>query len=144
MPFLERCTTETRPRERRRPWRSGASAARRRCWRRSRTSLRGRCAGRSGTHSGRGEVPIRVVGTGDPVPVLRRRSAGFSTGAPVEGGDRRVAFPDAFSCQLRCRDATGETYDVAFSRESVRVTSYEDDAVLAVVETWADGVAALN
>ncbi|MDK2975138.1 MAG: hypothetical protein PWP08_1509, partial [Methanofollis sp.] len=26
----------------------------------------------------------------------------------------------------------------------VRVTSYEDDAILAVVETWADGVAALN
>jgi len=32
---------------------------------------------------------------------------------------------------------------VAFSREEVRVTSYEADAILATVETWADTVAAL-
>jgi len=51
---------------------------------------------------------------------------------------------DAFSCQLKCHDANGETYYVALSRESVRITSYEDTAVLATVEAWADGVAALN
>jgi len=63
----------------------------------------------------------------------------------VIGGDA-VRNPDAdtFSCQLKCHDANGETYYVALARESVRITSYEDDAVLATVETWADGVAALN
>jgi len=51
---------------------------------------------------------------------------------------------DAFSCRLKCRDANGKTCYVALSRESVRITSYEDTAVLATVEAWADGVAALN
>ena len=61
------------------------------------------------------------------------------------GGDAvRNPDADAFSCQLKCHDANGETYYVALARESVRITSYEDDAVLATVETWADGVAALN
>jgi hypothetical protein len=61
------------------------------------------------------------------------------------GGDAvRNPDADAFSCQLKCHDASGETYYVALARESVRITSYEDDAVLATVETWADGVAALN
>ncbi|TAJ45061.1 hypothetical protein CUJ86_06930 [Methanofollis fontis] len=61
------------------------------------------------------------------------------------GGDAvRNPDADAFSCQLKCHDANGETYYVTFARESVRITSYEDDAILATVETWADGVAALN
>jgi len=33
---------------------------------------------------------------------------------------------------------------VSFTRKSVRLTSYEDDAILTTVETWADGVTALN
>jgi len=72
-------------------------------------------------------------------------SAPMGRGFAVIGGDA-VRNPDAdtFSCQLKCHDANGETYYVALARESVRITSYEDDAVLATVETWADGVAALN
>jgi len=32
---------------------------------------------------------------------------------------------------------------VTFSRDKVRVSSYESDAIVAAVETWADTVAAL-
>ncbi|NVO65747.1 hypothetical protein [Methanofollis tationis] len=61
------------------------------------------------------------------------------------GGDAvRNPDADAFSCQLKCHDASGETYYVTFGRESVRITSYEDEAVLATIEAWADEVAALN
>jgi len=33
---------------------------------------------------------------------------------------------------------------VSFTRKAVRVTSYEDDAILSTIETWADGVTALT
>ena len=49
-----------------------------------------------------------------------------------------VADEDTFSATLKCHDASGEIYYVAFSREQVRVTSYSDDAILATIETWAD------
>jgi len=50
---------------------------------------------------------------------------------------------DTFSATLRCHDPSGEIYYVNFARDRISVTSYSDDAVLAKVETWADGVAAL-
>ena len=49
-----------------------------------------------------------------------------------------MAEEDTFSATLKCHDASGEIYYVAFSREQVRVTSYSDDAILATIETWAD------
>ncbi|TAJ43633.1 hypothetical protein [Methanofollis fontis] len=61
------------------------------------------------------------------------------------GGDV-VRNPDAdtFNCRLKCHAANGELYYVSFTRKSVRVTSYEDDSILTTIETWADGVTALN
>lgn len=61
-------------------------------------------------------------------------------------GGSAVADPDseAYACRLKCHAANGEVYSVAFTRTSVRVSSYEDDSVLATIETWADGVTALN
>lgn len=64
--------------------------------------------------------------------------------AVAVGGDPvRDADSDTYSCQLKCHDANSETYYVTFSRDKVRVSSYEDDSILTVVETWADTVAAL-
>jgi hypothetical protein len=55
------------------------------------------------------------------------------------GGDAvHVAEDDSFSASLRCHDANGETYTVTFGRDSVRVSSYSYDAILAAIETWAD------
>jgi len=60
------------------------------------------------------------------------------------GGDPvRDAERDSFSCTLKCHDASGEIYYVAFTRDRVTVSSYSDDAILTAVETWADTVPAL-
>jgi hypothetical protein len=60
-------------------------------------------------------------------------------------GGHAVASPDreTYACRLRCHDAGGEVYFVAFTRTSVRISSYEDDAIRDAIETWADGVTAL-
>jgi hypothetical protein len=50
---------------------------------------------------------------------------------------------DGYSATLRCHDPNGELYFVTFSRERVTVSSYSDDAIRTVIETWADGVPAL-
>jgi hypothetical protein len=42
---------------------------------------------------------------------------------------------ERYSVTLRCHDANGEVYYVAFSRTQVTVSSYSDDAILARVET---------
>jgi hypothetical protein len=64
--------------------------------------------------------------------------------ATAMGGDAVRDFArESYSCQLRCHDASGETYYVTFSRDAVRITSYEDDAIRTAVETWADTVPAL-
>jgi len=65
--------------------------------------------------------------------------------ATAMGGDAvRDGDHEAFSCQLKCRDANGETYYVTFSRKNVRISSYQDDGIRTRVETWADGVVALE
>ncbi len=51
---------------------------------------------------------------------------------------------ESYSATLSCHDANGETYSVTFSRNAVRISSYNDDAIRARIETWADGVAALG
>ena len=50
---------------------------------------------------------------------------------------------DTFSATLKCYALNGETFMVTVGREQVSVSSYEDDAILTVVEAWADGVPAL-
>lgn len=50
---------------------------------------------------------------------------------------------DAFSVTLRCHAANGELYFVSISRGQIAITSYEDDSIRTVIETWADGVPAL-
>ena len=64
--------------------------------------------------------------------------------ATAMGGDPvRDYDHESYSCQLKCHDASGEIYYVTFSRDAVRITSYEDDAIRTAVETWADTVPAL-
>ncbi|MEN6343089.1 MAG: hypothetical protein ABFC89_11095 [Methanospirillum sp.] len=50
---------------------------------------------------------------------------------------------DSFSAVVRCHDPSGEVYTVTIGRETVTVSSYSADAVLAAVENWADAVPAL-
>jgi len=50
---------------------------------------------------------------------------------------------DSYSATLKCHAPSGEIYMVNFSRQQVTLSSYEDDAIRTVLETWADGVPAL-
>jgi hypothetical protein len=60
------------------------------------------------------------------------------------GGDAvRDAENERFLCTLRCHDPSGEIYYVSFGRDQLRISSYSDDAIVAVVEAWADTVPAL-
>jgi hypothetical protein len=63
--------------------------------------------------------------------------------ASLGGSAVRDSARETFSCQPRCHDANGEDYSVTFTRNRVRISSYEDDAILARIEAWADTVAAL-
>jgi hypothetical protein len=80
--------------------------------------------------------------------------AGFNAGATAllgnaaltaahNGTPIRDSENETFSTTLKCRDPNGETYMLTFSRQSVSLTSYSDDAIRTKVETWADTVAAL-
>jgi len=50
---------------------------------------------------------------------------------------------DTFSVTLKGHSSTGELYNVRFTRENIVVSSYEADAILSGIETWADTIPAL-
>ena len=50
---------------------------------------------------------------------------------------------DTFSVTIRCHAINGEIFLLTFARDQVSLSSYEDDSIQTVVETWADGVPAL-
>ena len=62
-----------------------------------------------------------------------------------EGTDAvRNTTKDAWTVRIKVHDPTGELYYLNLTRKDLRISSYENDAILTKVETWADGVAALN
>jgi hypothetical protein len=50
---------------------------------------------------------------------------------------------ETYYAQLKCHDPSGDDYYVTFTRKTVRISSYQDDAIRTAVETWADAVGAL-
>ena len=56
----------------------------------------------------------------------------------------RNTAKDSWNVRLKIHDPTGEIYYLSFTRKDLRITSYESDDILTKVDTWADGVAALN
>ncbi|MGI6023490.1 MAG: hypothetical protein ACOX8D_10260 [Methanoculleus sp.] len=50
---------------------------------------------------------------------------------------------ETYYAQLKCHDPSGDDYYVTFTRKTVRVSSYQDDAIRTAVETWADAAPAL-
>jgi len=64
--------------------------------------------------------------------------------AAAMGGEAVRNFPgETYYAQLRCHDPSGDDYYVTFTRKSVRISSYQDDAIRDVVEDWTDAVPAL-
>jgi hypothetical protein len=51
---------------------------------------------------------------------------------------------ETYYAQLKCHDPSGDDYYVTFTRRSVRISSYQDDAIRTAVETWADATPALD
>jgi len=50
---------------------------------------------------------------------------------------------EGYSISLACHDANGEDYTVTFTRKTVSISSYEDNAIVARVNTWANTKPAL-
>jgi hypothetical protein len=64
--------------------------------------------------------------------------------ATAHGGTAvRDPASDSYSATLKCHAPSGEIYMVNISRQQITLSSYEDDAIRTVLETWADGVPAL-
>ena len=64
--------------------------------------------------------------------------ADTSIATALGGSPVRDLANEKFTATLRCHDANGEIYYVAFSRSQITVSSYSDDAILTRIETWAD------
>jgi len=64
--------------------------------------------------------------------------------ATAMGGEAvRNAPGETYYAQLKCHDPSGDDYYVTFTRKTVRISSYQDDAIRTAVETWADAAPAL-
>ncbi len=51
---------------------------------------------------------------------------------------------ETYYAQLRCHDPSGDDYYLTFTRKTLRLSSYQDEAIREAVETWADAVASLD
>ena len=63
--------------------------------------------------------------------------------AAMGGVAERNNAGETYYAQLKCHDNSGDDYYVTFTRRTVRISSYQDDAIKTTVEDWADGVPAL-
>jgi len=64
--------------------------------------------------------------------------------AAMGGEAVRNGPAETYYAQLKCHDPSGDDYYVTFTRKTVRLSSYQDEAIRAKVETWADTVGSLD
>ena len=88
------------------------------------------------------DAPTRTAYDDIIAEILATTAIATAYGADATA-DRNTA-KDSWNVRLRIHDPTGELYYLTFSRKDLRISSYESDAILAKVETWADGITALN
>lgn len=91
-----------------------------------------------------GSVNVRAGSVADLNAVVSAIRADTTLAAAMGGTAAADVAGETFTARIACHDPNGEDYVLSFSRKSVRVSSYEDNAILAKIETWADGVPALN
>ncbi len=70
--------------------------------------------------------------------------ANAALAAAMGGEAYRDPARETYYAQLKCHDPSGDDYYVTFTRKSVRISSYQDDAIRNKVETWADAAPALG
>lgn len=56
----------------------------------------------------------------------------------------RNTAKDSGNVRLKIHNPSGELYYLSFTRKDLKISSYEADAILTKVDTWADDVAAIN
>jgi len=91
-----------------------------------------------------GEVTVKSPTQAGFTTAVNNVKANTALEAAIGGTAVHDAFTDRYSATLRCNDPTGDIYSVAFTRTTVRVTSYVEDSLLATIEAWADGISALS
>jgi hypothetical protein len=64
-------------------------------------------------------------------------------GTAMGGSPSHDSSEDGFSVALKCHHTNGELYSVTIKRDSITLSSYEDDTIRTSLETWADGIAEL-
>ena len=64
--------------------------------------------------------------------------------AAMGGVAERNFAGETYYAQLKCHDNSGDDYYVTFTRKTVRISSYQDDAIRDAVDTWADLVPELD
>ena len=70
--------------------------------------------------------------------------AAFDANAGLATAMGGTAVRETYYAQLRCHDPSGDDYYVTFTRKTVRLSSYQDDAIRDAVEAWADAVGTLD
>ena len=61
-------------------------------------------------------------------------------GTAMGGIPSHDSSEDSFSSQIKCNHSNGEKYTVTLKRDSITISSYETDAIVTAIETWADGL----
>jgi len=64
-------------------------------------------------------------------------------GTAMGGTPSHDSSGDSFSTTVKCHHSNGENFSLTFKRDAITISSYEADAILTAVETWADTVTAL-
>jgi len=92
-----------------------------------------------------GKIPVRgptMAAVNTAVTQITGNTA-ITTGMGTGVSASHDSSEDTFSCTLKCHASVGELYSVTFKRDSVTISSYEDDTIRTGLETWADTVAIL-
>ena len=88
--------------------------------------------------------PSTASGSPQTPPQEPPQTSAITTAYGADAAANRNTAKDSWNVRLKIHDPTGENYFLNFTRKELRISSYEADAILTKVDTWADGVAALN
>ncbi len=93
-----------------------------------------------------------VAKTVGQISIVANSPTGFATdkstiigtaalGTAMGGTPSTDSSGDGFSVQIKCNHTNGEKYTVTVTRDQMRISSYESDAIKDAIETWADAYA---
>ena len=87
-----------------------------------------------------GSVSVKAPTPGGFDAVIASIQGNSALTTAMGGEASHDSSDDTFSLTLKCHASNGELYNVRFNKQVVTITSYEDDAILNTIETWADAI----